>query len=68
MNGSAVLLGEIECVNHVMPAPLEPEHESARQLGIDQKLHAAKGRMRRTLASRAAKARLAHTSSRSRSG
>ena len=66
--GGAVLLAEIERVDDVMPALLEPEREPARQLGIDQELHAARGRMRWTLESRAAKARQALMSSRSRSG
>lgn len=66
--GSAVLLGEIKRMDDVMSALLEPERKSARQLGINQKLHAARGRMRWTLASRAAKARQALMSSRSRSG
>lgn len=44
--GGAVLLGEIEGVYHVMPPLLEPKRESARQLGIDQEFHAARGRMR----------------------
>ncbi len=64
----AILLGEIQRVNRVLPALLKPEREPARQLGIHQELHAARGRMRWTLASRAAKARQALISSRSRSG
>ena len=66
--GRAVLLGEIKCVDDVMPALLKPERKPTRQLGIDQKVHAARGKMRWTLASRAAKARQALISSRSRSG
>ena len=62
------LLGKIERVDHVMPALLEPQRQPARQLGVDQELHAARGRMRWTLESRAAKARQALMSSRSRSG
>ena len=64
----SILLGEVKSVNHVMPALLKPEREPAWQLGIHQELHAARGRMRWTLASRAAKARQAEISSRSRSG
>jgi len=62
------LLGEIQRVDHLMSALLEPGREAARQLGINHELHAARGRMRRTLESRAAKARQALMSSRSRSG
>ena len=36
----------IQGVNYVVPALLKPERESARQLGIDQEPHAAKGTMR----------------------
>ena len=66
--GRAVLLVEIERMDDVMPALPEPERKPARQLGINQELHAARGRMRWTLESRAAKARQALMSSRSRSG
>lgn len=65
---SAVLLREIQCVDDLMPALLKPTRESAWQLGINHELHAAKGRMRWTRESRAAKARQALMSSRSRSG
>ena len=41
--GGAVLLGEIERVNDIVPALPEPERKPARQLGIDQELHAARG-------------------------
>lgn len=41
--GRAVLFGEIERVDDVMPALPEPESESARRLGIDLELHAARG-------------------------
>ena len=43
MDRAQVLFGEIERGDDVMPALLEPERESARQLGIDQELHAARG-------------------------
>ena len=62
-----IVLGNIDRVDHVMPALLEPERQPARQLRIDQELHAAKGRMRWTLESHAAKARQALTSSSSSS-
>ena len=42
----AVFSSEIQGVNYVVPALLKPERESARQLGIDQEPHAAKGTMR----------------------
>ena len=63
-----LVLGNTERVDHVMPALLEPERQPARQLRIDQELHAARGRMWWTLESRAAKARQALMPSRSRSG
>ena len=42
----AVLLGEVQSVNHFVPALLKPEREPVWQLGINQELHAARGRMR----------------------
>ena len=63
-----VLSVEVKCVDHVMPALPKPESQTARQLGINQDLQAARGNMRWTLASRAANARQALMSSRSRSG
>ena len=64
----AVLPGEVKRVNRIMPALPKPESQAARQLRVNQHFHAARGRMRWTLASRAANARQALMSSRSRSG
>jgi hypothetical protein len=63
-----LVLGNIERVDLGMPALLEPERQPARQLPIDRDLHAASGRRRWRLESRAAKARRALMFSRSKSG
>lgn len=64
----AILFGEIKCVNNIMPTLLKPTGQAPRQLSINEEFQAAKGTMRCTLDSRAANARQALMSSRSRSG
>src|SRR5579862_6097470 len=65
--GRAVASGKIEDVDGVVPEIAETSCEPTRQLRVDDELHAAGGWTRLICARRAAKARAASTSSRSRS-
>jgi hypothetical protein len=59
--------GEVKRVNGVVPGLAQPVGEAARQLGVDQEVHAATDSMRFTWLRRAAKVSTARMSSRSRS-
>lgn len=63
----AVAGGEIECVKSVMPTLLKQVHEPARELSVDQKSHETPASMLLTRLNRAAYAKAARISSRSRS-
>ena len=63
----AVAAGKIQRVDGVVPGGAQAAREPTRQLRVDEELHAAGGWTRLICARRAANARTANTSSRSRS-
>lgn len=62
-----ILLGQVERMQNIVPACVQPARQSSRQLRIDDEPHAANGSMRLVCVTRAAKARAARMSSRVRS-